>query len=459
MYSKILKPEYVFVLFGLLAGLLFIFLVPPFQSPDEPVQFGKAVAISEGQLLSQKIDNISGNYIPASIDKFETVYRDICFDLSKKISIKQINESKKIKLNESDKVFTNLKTHAMYSLVAFLPQSIGVFVSKIFTDSIYWIMICDKLSLLLFYLIFGYYSIKSFPFAKNLALLLLLMPMSLFLASSGSADGVLIAVSTFFIAKIFQYSFQEKILSKKQYWILLVCSIVLALVKQSFLITLFILLIPKSKWGNNDWIKCLIILTIGFIISFICGKYAYSIYVPMNNANIELQLQFILAHPLTYIHTFLSTIFYYFDVHLFSFICALGWMNVILFPYPYIYYLYILLFLISIFFDENKSFKNCCFSNFDITLIPIIYSLNFVAIVTIIYLHWVQVYSVGHLLFLQGRYFIPIALPAFLFLYCLNTKVFKAILFKYLTLLNVLFLIFVYICVFFTVYVRYYVVF
>ena len=64
---EVIKPEYIFILLGILFGTLFIFLVPPFQSPDEPVQFGKAVAISQGQFLSVRKDGVSGNYLPKSL--------------------------------------------------------------------------------------------------------------------------------------------------------------------------------------------------------------------------------------------------------------------------------------------------------------------------------------------------------------------------------------------------------
>ena len=459
MYSKILKPEYVFVVLGLLAGLLFVFLVPPFQSPDEPVQFGKAVAISQGQFLSVKKDGVSGNYLPKSLEDFELFYRGMCFGLTEKTSFKKIVESRNITLEEGNKVFTDLKYHSMYSPLAFLPQSAGVFIAKFFTDSVYWIMICAKLSLLLFYLIFGYYSIKSMPFAKNLALLVLLMPMSLFLGASGSADGVLISVSIFFVAKIFQYCFQKKIITDKQYAILFACAIALSLIKQSFLLSLFVLFIPKEKFGVKANIKLTALLLTSLLVSVLWSKFAYSVFVPMNGANPEKQIQFIIQNPIIYLKLFLDNILKQFYLILYSFIGVLGWMNVRLFPYPFVYYLYLFLFAGNIFLKSDEDINNVAFLNWQKFFILLWGILNFVFICTTVYVSWVKPYYIGLFYGLQGRYFIPIALPFLLLLYFTDTKVFKVIHFKYLTLLNALFLIFVYICVFLTVYIRYYVIF
>lgn len=446
-----------FVLLGLLAGLIFIFFVPPFQSPDEPVQFGKAVAISEGKLLSQKVDNIAGNYIPASIDKFETVYRDICFGLTEKTSIKKINDSKSIKFDENNKVFANLKYHSMYSPLAFLPQSAGVFAAKFFTDSVYWIMICAKSALLIFYILFGYYAIKAMPFAKNLLMLILLMPMSLFLGASVSADGVLIAVSAFFAAKVFQYSFQKKVITNKQYAILFACAIALSLIKQSFLITLLVLFIPKEKFGVKPIKKISALLLTSFLISVLWSKIAYSVFVPMQGANPQLQTKFILMHPVIYAKTFLYTIINSLKLLVYSFIGILGWVNVVLFPYPFVYFLYLFLFAVNIFLKSGEDMKDVLFLRRQKLFLFLWIVLNFTTICTTIYISWVKPYYTGLFYGLQGRYFIPLALPFFVLLYFTNTKIFKAIHFKYLTLLNALFLILVYLCVFFTVYVRYYV--
>lgn len=49
--EKDFKFEYIFVLFAMFLGLILIFFIPPFQSPDEPVQFLKAYSVSEGHFF------------------------------------------------------------------------------------------------------------------------------------------------------------------------------------------------------------------------------------------------------------------------------------------------------------------------------------------------------------------------------------------------------------------------
>lgn len=66
-----LKPQHIFLLLASIFGLLWVLLVPPFQSADEFAHFYRAYEISERNLVTENIDGQIGNYLPSAIRDFE----------------------------------------------------------------------------------------------------------------------------------------------------------------------------------------------------------------------------------------------------------------------------------------------------------------------------------------------------------------------------------------------------
>ena len=57
-----IEKKYIYI--SLVFGLLFVFIVPPFQSPDEDSHFKKAYQVSKGHLYPSIRKNVAGNYFP-----------------------------------------------------------------------------------------------------------------------------------------------------------------------------------------------------------------------------------------------------------------------------------------------------------------------------------------------------------------------------------------------------------
>lgn len=454
--DKYIRPQYAFVFFAIIFGFLLMFLTPPFQSPDEPAHFAKSVSFAQGHFISQKINNVSGDFLPESILTFEKHFDNLFFNTDSRITVQQIEQSKNVKFEENKKIFVNQKYHAMYSPLAYVPQGIGVFAAKHFTDSVYWIMIGAKLCLLFFYIIMGYFSIKSIPFCKWLTFLILMMPMSLSLGVSVSADAVLIAVSVLFFAKILQYSYQENNLNNKQIMALTLFCISLALIKQSVLLSLFVLFIPKTKFGEKYFVKLACILVPAFISALIWSKFSYSLFVPMNGSNPEIQTKFILEHPFIFIATLLKTIKAYFLALIYSTIGILGWLDVFMFPFMYWIYLILLGANAVLVKDSNEKILSSVFQKI---LLFGLCLLNFVVICTIIYVSWAVPYLISPFEGLQGRYFIPLLLPLFVLLFLIFNKQIKINRPKWLPIFNIIFVCLAYLNIFFGLFIRYYALF
>ena len=64
---KEMKPETAFLIIGLIYGLCFLIATPALQVPDEYEHFYRALYVSEGHVLPEKVGNMSGVYVPESV--------------------------------------------------------------------------------------------------------------------------------------------------------------------------------------------------------------------------------------------------------------------------------------------------------------------------------------------------------------------------------------------------------
>ena len=373
-----------------------------------------------------------GNYVPAALKEFENNFTGLYTNKKAKTSFSAINETKTIKINANDKIFAHQSSMALYSPAAYLPQSAGILIAGLFTSSVYWLLVGARLFLLAFYATIGYFTIKSLPFLKWLALLLLLTPMSLSMSASVSADGVLIAVAAFYFAKILQYSYEESQLTQKRYFFLMFLAVFIALVKQSFLLTLFVFFIPKDKFRaifeseklKSPLLNMALLVLPAFLASLFWSKLILNVYVPIHGANPQLQTVLILKHPIIYLQSLAMTFKMYFRLIIFSAVGILGWLDIIFRPYVYWSYIGILFLNVILTPASEPKFNSTIFQK---SLLIGLFLLNVFTISTIIYVTWVPPYSANIWGGLQGRYFIPVLLPFFTFLFLHCCKYFKPV--------------------------------
>ena len=54
--------EKIFLILGLIIGTLFVFIIPPFQGPDEDAHFKKAYVLGKLDVFTKTDGNIRGYY-------------------------------------------------------------------------------------------------------------------------------------------------------------------------------------------------------------------------------------------------------------------------------------------------------------------------------------------------------------------------------------------------------------
>lgn len=415
MMNKIFCPERVFLFLGIFFGVMIMIFTPLFLYPDENAHFYRTLEIIDGQIVVQKPDEEhSGSFLPKSIHELEkaTKFYDFLTDrdcLKEKISFKDISEASSYTKN-GEKIFINHINTALYSPVAYMPQVTGMKFMEMFTPSLLYIMFGGKIFNFLFYLILGFFAIRSLPFLKWVGVLILLAPINLSLAGSLSTDPVLLSSSMLFFAKILQYSVgDDSKIGWKQVVLLAVLAFIIGQVKQNFLIVFFVFLIPKKKFCGGYFVKMAAVVVPSVVLSLVWGKIASSVLVPGNGAKPVEQAVYILSHPIEYLQTFLRTS-RIFSRMLREMVGVLGCLNIRLDWWAYgLYYIF---FVLNVFFSIDVESKGREMFSLKQKLIILSLSLLIIFVVsTNMYIVWSHV-GADLIDGIQGRYCASVLLPA-----------------------------------------------
>lgn len=409
-YNSFFVPENLFLIFAIIFGLLFVFITPPFQVPDEDAHFFRAYEISDLNFIAQKKDGFIGDYLPASL------LDPTLLQSKEKITLDEVIRHIDVPLNINKKTFIYFHGTAFYTPILYFPQAIGISLGKSLDLSPLILIYLGRIANLFVWILMIYAAIRIIPVAKWLFFFLALTPMSIFMAASLSADALTNGLSFLVISLALYYSLDVKKqkINRFDIFIILLISNVLSVSKQIYLFIPFLfLIIPSTKFKiKREYFLTMISLFMSiFLINAIWLFSNRHLIIPrLPGISFIDQFQFILGNNSEYMHILLNSIIIQGSSYIKSFIGILGWIDVVL-P-EHIYYLYTFILLFIALTDKN-----------DIK-IPLNYKIIFIALFsfgvfflhTILYLYWNKVGS-EIITGVQGRNFIPFAPLFFLLFY------------------------------------------
>jgi len=410
MSKNYFQPHIIFLIVALIYGISFLVITPPFQVPDESAHFLKAFYLSDGHIIPEKNDY----YFPKDVENVTTSFSYLNTD--DKVKIKDTLLSLNQPFNPNNEVFIDISKIAIYPPISYLAAAFIINIGKILGLPILTLMYLGRAINLIIWIIFVYYTIKITPFYKWVFLLLALMPMTLFLAASLSADSFNIGLSFLTIAIFFKFAFDDNIekIKMKELLIIFISIFILSLSKQGYAaLLLLFFIIPLNKFENNR-IRNLALATIGSITLAFTGIWNLlfkNTYVATSSPLISAsgQISFILSNPLNFIYILLNTLYTLLNLYLIMFVGDLGSLDI---PLPeWIVYSYIIILIIVALIDKNESIVSL--KQKLISLIPFLVVSIFIFVFE--YITWTPV---GNNLIggVQGRYFIPVA-PLLLLLF------------------------------------------
>ena len=407
-------------------SLIHLTLHPIGRVPDENTHIRRAYEISYGYILTDvSEEGIVGRELPAEL-KFVT-NENQTYDLY---------EQNKEKDYGTEKEFLDFNNTAIYAFISYLPQAIGIFITRIFGANIVVQVYGARVVNLFTYILLTYFAIKKIPFKRLAIFLIAFLPITIQEAASVSPDALTNGICFFFVSYILHLIYSKEKASKKDLILLGITSAVVALVKIIYLpLCALVFLIPDEKFENIK--KKYTILILLFIISVILNlgwlKYANSHYrQAYNEANPNEQIAFVLQDPYRYIITCFRDVHLRIDFYLQGLVGAdLSHLDI-----DMSMIMQVTLFLLLVFSfvcDENENIK----PNWKIkSFLALIFLAVIALLFTSEYIAW---NPVGNFWVngIQPRYFIPVLIIVSVLCNMNNIKLEKKLDYKYIYMLTI----------------------
>jgi len=318
------SPAHFFLLIALFFGTVYGCLVPPFQAPDEVNHFLRAYHLSEGHAFGEKMDARFGGYLPESLAKVAQVFRPLRYNYEARTSPSEILKTLQIPLQPEQRTFLDFPNVAYYSPTAYVPQPPVLFLLRKLNLPPLWMLYIGRWITLLFWAIVVFFAIKIIPFGKWTLAFLALLPSSLFLHASLTADATTNALAFLLLARLINLAFAKTKLTTLNLLLVTGISLLITVNKVVYSpLVLLLWLIPVSMYRSrsNYWLVNAGILLLHGLLLWWWYQQAGQLFVPYDEYNPafrddqqlnpgvqpQAQLHFILENPIAFFKILLQS--------------------------------------------------------------------------------------------------------------------------------------------------------
>ena len=261
--SKEKKYENIYAIFAVIAGVSILFLMAPFNVPDEASHYLRSYKEST---LSFEYDG--GYYkFPKPITEFIYKYNRNLHSVQNKLYAENyLSEfGKSVDYNVEAQYETDYRNVVDLSVIPYIPSAIVIFFARLIHLSPLVMFLLSRLVNLTISVLGCYWAIKNIPCFKRVLTIVCLFPIFLQQATAINMDYFTNVVIIMLVSLIFEMIYSKEKIGKREIILLTLLSIGLVLGKFGYFPVLVLLfLIPKEKFNNRvvEWI-----IKIGFIIA------------------------------------------------------------------------------------------------------------------------------------------------------------------------------------------------
>lgn len=323
------KFEYVLVFLIVFFGSIYCFLTPPMQVSDEAAHFYRAYEVSGLNFSAAGV--VPKNVAVTGVSLVGTLPNRV----RERASFPRITAAFLLPPAEDDKYqLTNgLHTARHYPPVPYIGSAIGIALGRIFGFPPVVLMYMGRICNMLLFAALVFLTYKVLPFGKVLLACLVLLPMTLSLASSLSADGFTAIFCYLCVAGFLSFARKQEKLSFGRLIISAAMLCVAILAKNGAYIgfALLIFLLPSSLFSSRRAQFCFFGITaaasFGLVLLWQQFMRFFSVYGQMAS---ESGTQRILEHPWEY-PIWIYQIFTQMKMYMLdTFVGRLGWNDTIL---------------------------------------------------------------------------------------------------------------------------------
>lgn len=337
------KPEGFFAGVGLLFGLAFLLIVPPFMTPDEAVHLYRAYEVSEMKLPQKNEQGKSGSMLPQSIKETEDRTESLTREGYEAYDIRLTKSALfDIPLQEEKKSFYVTGGSPMYMPLSYLPHALIAGVGQMFDLPVIVTLYALRLLNLCIWLAVGFVSIKLFPWKKWSLAGVCLLPVVVFQTISVGLDATVFASALLFMAIIFKTIADKSFrLTAKRLAILGILASIMVLGKSVLAALLPLLfLIDKKQLPARSPLLIKVGLVVAPVVIYIAWGAATSgmgsAVSAIDHSDSAAQIQALFYTPWQYILQLLNTLLLNSvtaDILASSIVGNFGWLNAALPPF------------------------------------------------------------------------------------------------------------------------------
>lgn len=390
------RIENLYIILAIAFGVTMIFVLPPFNAPDEYAHFVKSYT------FTTFADDKGVTNLPVSLESLYSKYGHSLLDQKMDFETKSyfndlMQDNNKDVLSENEFVYTNTK---YLKVLPYLPSAILLFLLKLIGVSPLVMSVAGRFLSLIVMLIMYYLAIKNVPILKRLFMVICLLPIVLHQAVINQ-DYLTNATVILLIAMVLKYRYKQIRIGIEEMSILSVLGIMLACCKFGYFVFLgVIFLIPCRLFKTK---KVAVLFKLAFIIIPLMVSFIGNVAITSAEDTTHYSISYSLSNPVNTIKVFAKTFWQRAELDLFrgqfdGFGVSTKWNNG--FISSVLYFIYILYFLSSEKQDVEKIEKKTRIVLFVIAflLIGVVYSA--------MYLNWTNI-GADTIDGLQPRYFTP----------------------------------------------------
>lgn len=411
-YIKQIRMEWRVVGLVLCLGIIYMFVIPPFTSPDEGLHFLTVYEKSQS-LIGNSVLNEEGKVILPSDVLWGGDKRQATADTYIQFMEGALGQSESV---AAEVVTREPLTESLHP--GYFPQIVGVLFAELLSLNYEQLLLTGRLFALLWYCLVVFWSVKLMPYGKTFLVVVAILPMTMQQVVSYNYDSVLIGICFFSIAYLINLISTDRLV-KWWDWILLGgMAIAIASIKLVYLpIFCLALSIPREKFGGSKkkimggaWIALISIVTL--LVTRMATISSYTVDTGTTTAGTveKMSISYCLDHLWVTIQMVYRTFEREFTHYLSEMIASpLGWLEV---EIPNIIVLgFILVLLLSMVKNQETGRR----IKYGVQVNVIFISMAVIALIMIATLSWTSTTS-GVIIGIQGRYFLPI-LPLAIFIF------------------------------------------
>lgn len=301
------------LLLMLVFGLLFCFISPILDTPDETTHFEKSLMVSNGDFFRSSAE---GNAVTESY-----------VDVVNNRALSLVNTTLHGEPMSEETVYADMGISQLF--IGYLPQGLGLAIARGLNLGILPAFYMGRVFNLVFYAILAWLAIKNAKKYKLFLGVMALMPMSLFLAGSYNPDSYVLGLSLILVSYFINMYFdRSKQLTFKNVLIFTLLCVLISIKKYNYAPFLFLLFfIPAERFARKRTkylgglfafvVVAVAVLGVFYAIASSEAAYASGAENSLvsggendNGANMYEQIAFILANKGPFLSMFLKEIVY-----------------------------------------------------------------------------------------------------------------------------------------------------